>query len=65
MPPHRILSQSEAEAVLKKYKLSLSNLPKIFVDDPQAKKLKAKVGDILEIDRGEEGLYYRLVVPRQ
>ncbi|MEM0147368.1 MAG: DNA-directed RNA polymerase subunit RpoH/Rpb5 C-terminal domain-containing protein [Candidatus Micrarchaeaceae archaeon] len=64
VPPHKVLSQSEAESVLKKLSLSLANLPKIFVDDPQAKLLGAKIGQVIEISRGKSK-YYRLVVPRQ
>ncbi|MGC9037384.1 MAG: DNA-directed RNA polymerase subunit RpoH/Rpb5 C-terminal domain-containing protein [Candidatus Micrarchaeia archaeon] len=65
VPPHRILSEKEAERVLAELKIPASKLPKIFVTDPQAKKLGAKVGQIIEIDRGEDGKYYRLVVPAQ
>jgi len=65
VPPHKVLSPSEAAEVLSKLNISPQNLPKIFADDPQAKLIGAKVGNIIEIDRGKEGKYYRLVVPRQ
>ncbi|MGC8547817.1 MAG: DNA-directed RNA polymerase subunit RpoH/Rpb5 C-terminal domain-containing protein [Candidatus Micrarchaeia archaeon] len=63
VPPHRVLSQQEVEQVLNKLGLSVQNLPKILANDPQVVKLKAKVGNVIEIDRGKEGKYYRLVVP--
>jgi DNA-directed RNA polymerase subunit H (RpoH/RPB5) len=45
--------------------ISISNLPKILVGDPQAKKLEAKAGDVIEIDRNDFGnsyKYWRCVV---
>ena len=68
VPPHRILDEKELEAVLKKYGIAVNKLPKIFETDPQAKKLNAKVGQVIEIEREENGRkvkYYRLVVPQQ
>ncbi|MGC8676246.1 MAG: DNA-directed RNA polymerase subunit RpoH/Rpb5 C-terminal domain-containing protein [Candidatus Micrarchaeia archaeon] len=64
VPPHKVLGQSETEKVLRSLHVALNNLPKIFVDDPQAKKIGAKIGQVIEIDRGKNK-YYRLVVPRQ
>jgi len=51
---------------LEKYKVSLSDLPKIKISDPALKNLNAKPGDIVKIIRnnpwiGEE-IYYRVVV---
>jgi len=68
VPPHRILDEKELEAVLKKYSITVNKLAKIFETDPQAKKLNAKVGQVIEIEREENGRkvkYYRLVVPQQ
>ncbi|MEM3781711.1 MAG: DNA-directed RNA polymerase subunit RpoH/Rpb5 C-terminal domain-containing protein [Candidatus Micrarchaeaceae archaeon] len=65
VPPHKILSPSEADEVLKKFGVSAANIPKIFADDPQAKRLGAKIGQIIEITRSKSVKYYRLVVPRQ
>jgi len=68
VPPHRILDEKELEAVLKKYNVTVNKLAKIFETDPQAKKLNAKVGQVIEIEREENGRkvkYYRLVVPQQ
>jgi len=68
VPPHRILDEKELEEVLKKYGIAVNKLAKIFETDPQAKKLNAKVGQVIEIEREENGRkikYYRLVVPQQ
>lgn len=65
VPPHKVLSASEANALFKKMGLTAANLPKIFTTDPQAVALGAKSGDIIEIDRNDFGKkykYYRHVV---
>lgn len=65
MPPHKILSPSEASALLKRLGLAANNLPKMLNTDPQAVALGAKPGDILEMDRNDFGKkykYYRQVV---
>lgn len=67
VPTHRIMSRNEVNSLLASLGITLSNLPKILVNDPQAKKLGAKAGDVLEIDREDFGkayTYYRLVVER-
>ncbi|BCS91084.1 MAG: DNA-directed RNA polymerase subunit H [Candidatus Micrarchaeota archaeon] len=66
IPEHRLLSKDEEKELLNKLNTSKKALPKILVTDPQAVKLKAKVGDIIEIKRNENGasyLFYRVVVP--
>lgn len=65
VPAHRILSRNEVTALLGRLNITINNLPKILVSDPQAKKAEAKAGDVLEIDREDFGSaykYYRQVV---
>ncbi len=67
VPTHRIMSRNEVNEVLAALGVTLGNLPKILVNDPQAKKAQAKAGDVLEIDREDFGKgykYYRYVVDR-
>lgn len=67
VPKHRILSEEEKEALLKKYNVTLDKLPKILATDPVVIKLGARVGDVIEIERNFEGfksLYYRVVVEK-
>ncbi|MGC8571709.1 MAG: DNA-directed RNA polymerase subunit RpoH/Rpb5 C-terminal domain-containing protein [Candidatus Micrarchaeia archaeon] len=65
IPPHRLLSDNEAKKVLEKFNISPDKLPKILESDPQAIKLGAKAGQIIEIERHDptgKYLYYRVVV---
>lgn len=65
VPAHELLSEKEANTVLEKLNLKRENLPKLFTEDPQAKRLNAKPGQIVRIyrnDNGHENEYYRLVV---
>ena len=51
--------------MIAKFGITVSNLPKILKNDPQAVKLQAQVGDVIEIERDDSGkkyLYYRQVV---
>jgi DNA-directed RNA polymerase subunit H (RpoH/RPB5) len=63
-PKHFKLGKEEAKKVLDEYNISLSQLPKIKKEDkglPEG----CKVGDIIKIEREEEGEkveYYRVVV---
>ena len=63
-PKHTVLKSEEVEKILKKYNISLTQLPKIKVDDkglPEG----ALVGDVIKIERKEEdkiNIYYRVVV---
>jgi DNA-directed RNA polymerase subunit H (RpoH/RPB5) len=58
------MSAKEVEALLKERGITANNLPKILFGDPQVKKLGAKPGDVLAIDRndGKAYEYYRQVV---
>ncbi|RBQ22531.1 DNA-directed RNA polymerase subunit H [Candidatus Methanobinarius endosymbioticus] len=51
VPSHAILSESEVKKLIKDSDFGIEHLPKIKVDDPVAKSIKAKKGDILEITR--------------
>jgi len=66
VPKHEILSKEEAEALLKKYNITPSQLPSILISDPIVKAIGAKVGDIIKITRLSEtsgkSIYYRCVV---
>lgn len=66
VPRHRILSNEEKEALLKKYGIKPSQLPKILAGDPIVVAIGAKPGDIIEITRKSpiagETLAYRTVV---
>ncbi|MBI5803852.1 DNA-directed RNA polymerase subunit H [Candidatus Pacearchaeota archaeon] len=63
-PKHIRLKQDELKKVLNKYNISLSQLPKIRLDD-SALPENCAVGDIIKIERkeGEKTvMYYRVVV---
>ncbi|MGC8648918.1 MAG: DNA-directed RNA polymerase subunit RpoH/Rpb5 C-terminal domain-containing protein [Candidatus Micrarchaeia archaeon] len=65
IPKHRLLDEKEIEKVLKKFNVTLEKFPKIYENDPQAKKLNAKAGQMIEIKREDptgEYLYYRVVI---
>lgn len=65
VPDHVVLSKTEAKKVLKKMDIQMEQLPKIKSDDPVAKSIGAKEGDILEITRKSSTagkfIAYRLV----
>jgi len=66
VPEHVLLSEEEKAELLERYGIKLSNLPRIYDNDPAAKELGAKPKDVIKIIRkselGEE-TYYRVVVP--
>ncbi len=66
VPRHRIVSASEKEALLAKYKIEEDKLPKIQMEDPVARYFGAEVGDVFRIERPSEtaGRYitYRIVI---
>jgi DNA-directed RNA polymerase subunit H (RpoH/RPB5) len=63
VPPHRILGEEEKRKVFEKYENG--KLPIMYLDDPVAKYMGARVGDVFEIVRNRpnvgEHLYYRQV----
>lgn len=66
VPQHILLSEEEKRELLEKYKIKLTDLPKIKKNDPAIKHLNAKPGDIIKIIRKSpitgESIYYRVVV---
>jgi DNA-directed RNA polymerase subunit H len=66
VPKHEVLSKKAAEQILESYGIKATQLPKIRTDDPVAKAIKAKKGDIVKIIRNSftagEAVYYRLVI---
>lgn len=66
VPKHEILSQEEAGKLLEKFRVKSYGLPHIKFDDPAARSIGAKPGDILKITRkgstAGEHTYYRYVV---
>lgn len=66
VPRHSIMPEEEVEALLEKYGIEITQLPKILMADPCAKALGAKPGEVLIIERESPtaglSVYYRLVV---
>jgi len=66
VPKHIVLNEKEREEVLKKYGITLRQLPRISVSDPVIKILNANIGDVIKIIRKSETAgeteYYRVVV---
>ncbi|HUC38544.1 MAG TPA: DNA-directed RNA polymerase subunit RpoH/Rpb5 C-terminal domain-containing protein [Candidatus Acidoferrum sp.] len=61
---HAVLSSAEANKIAKRFKTTLDKFPKIAESDPQAKKIGAKPGQLVEIKRDDPTgsyLYYRFV----
>ena len=65
VPKHRKLSFEEAVMVLKRLGVKPHELPKISINDPVVRLLRARPGDIIEIRRRSptagETIYYRIV----
>ena len=65
VPAHQILKLKDVNDLLKEKNIQLENLPKILENDPQCKRLGAKPGHVIKIERNDNGnpyLYYRVVV---
>lgn len=66
VPKHILLSDAEKEELLKKYGITVRQLPRILSTDPAVTKLECKVGDVIKIERKSmtagESIYYRVVV---
>ena len=61
----RVIPEAELKKVLSKYRITVSELPKMYITDPEARALNAKVKDVIEIIRNDTtGTYktYRVVV---
>jgi len=64
-PKHSKLKHDEAKKLLDELNVSLSQLPKINIDDPTLTGLNVQTGDIIKIERKEEDkeiIFYRVVV---
>ncbi|MBI4014336.1 MAG: DNA-directed RNA polymerase subunit H [Candidatus Aenigmarchaeota archaeon] len=64
VPKHEIINDEEKAEILLKLNATLANLPHIEQEDPVAKKMGAKKGDVLKITRvfdGEPLYFYRVV----
>jgi len=65
IPEHKLLSASETKKIIAQFNTSLEKFPKILESDPQAKRLSAKPGNLILINRTDPTgsySYYRLVV---
>lgn len=66
VPKHSILTPEEAKALLEKYHIQPYQLPFITTDDPAAREINAKPGDIIKIARKSptagEAIAYRYVI---
>lgn len=54
VPDHKFATKEEIEKLQRKFGVKLSQLPKISVNDPVARTLGARVGDVLRITRESE-----------
>ncbi|TXT66165.1 MAG: DNA-directed RNA polymerase subunit H [Promethearchaeota archaeon] len=66
VPKHILLTKSETEELLNKYKIRFTDLPEMFEKDPVALAIGAKEGDVVKIIRNSETTvreveYYRYV----
>lgn len=66
VPKHTKLNQEEVQDLLQRYNISLKQLSKILVTDPNIKNLEPKPGDVIKIIRNSptvgKTLFYRVVV---
>jgi DNA-directed RNA polymerase subunit H len=66
VPKHSKLSEKETKALLERYNITLSQLPKILNKDPSIKNLNVKSRDVIKIVRKSptagESIFYRCVV---
>lgn len=66
VPEHVLLTPEECEKVLAEFGIEAPQLPKIHVNDPAAKEIGAKVGDVIKILRrsttAKQSIFYRLVI---
>lgn len=51
VPKHRVLSEKEKKELLESYKITLSELPKILLDDAVLSGLDVKAGDVVHVEK--------------
>ncbi len=61
VPEHRLLSEEEIEKTMASLGIKKEQLPKLSREDPIAKELDAKQGDVVEITRMSVTTGYALV----
>ncbi len=66
VPKHYLLTKEESKNLLEKYKITMSDLPQMFDNDPVSMAIGAKEGDIIKIVRDSNTTvkkinYYRYV----
>ncbi len=65
VPKHTKLSEEEKLKTLEQYNLSLTQLPKILIDDSAIQELDVNEGDIIKIERKSptigKSYFYRVV----
>ncbi len=54
VPKHEILSKNKVDELLKKYKITVYQLPLIESSDPAAKEIGVKSGDVVKITRNSQ-----------
>ena len=66
VPKHTKLSEKEKNNVLETYKITLNDIPHIFMDDPAIAHLELTTEDIIKIERPSEttgtSIFYRRVI---
>ncbi len=66
IPKHSKLSDKAKEELLKQYKITLKDLPRIFKSDAAIQSLDLRQGDIIKITRKSmtagESIFYRVVI---
>ena len=66
VPRHELLSDEEARGIIERYGVTPDQLPKISANDPVARAVRAKPGQIVKIKRKSptagEAVAYRYVV---
>ncbi len=66
VPKHYLLTKEQSQNLLEKYKITMSDLPQMFDNDPVSMAIGAKEGDIIKIVRESHTTvkdisYYRYV----
>jgi DNA-directed RNA polymerase subunit H len=66
VPKHEKCSETEKKAILKKYDVTIKDLPKISVNDAAISDLDVQPGDLIKITRDSEtageSVFYRVVI---